>query len=632
MSNTTIDSISFDEYRTTWLEEITEGNPSTVELGHRFAKKLIMEWTEYTDASENDITFCDGSGDGGIDVAYLQRGENSEDSANEGDTWFIVQSKYGSAFQGKDTLLQEAQKVIDTIDGKNLHISTVAAGIVERLKEFRSKAGDKDKLVLVFATVDPLSEEERRVLDSIKAIGNHRFGSLFDVESVSVKTIFDRNEENVPRKYTLPFTANLVPSGNDLLVGSVKLVSIYEFLKSYKDITGDLDLLYEKNVRKFLGANKKVNKGIAETLRNTPERFGLFNNGITIVVEDFKQQETDKYDLTEPYIVNGCQTTRTIWETLERKLASGGTGKQPDDFLNWQEQLKRGILVVKIVKVGNSGETLLHDTTKFTNSQNAVSAKDFIALEGDFKQWAVQAAEKYNLFLEIQRGGWESQQAKEKKHPYCKRFNAWTNAFELIKVYASAWLGEPGLAFRMNEPFVPGGKIFKRITEDKDFCIDDLYAAYCLYKIAERINPLRPAKKPRRSRHLYYYTVLEFLRRIIRVVSGLEATNRTISNTVIALFNPQKPENEAARLIKETATLLDDDYFDANGDSCIFKEPAHSKDFGNDLNAHLGHFNVSAEHSPKLHELITSHWNDLRKRKRGDEKSPLDIIAIELDN
>ncbi|MCL2744480.1 MAG: hypothetical protein FWE67_11580, partial [Planctomycetaceae bacterium] len=103
-------------------------------------------------------------------------------------------------------------------------------------------------------------------------------------------------------------------------------------------------------------------------------------------------------------------------------------------------------------------------------------------------------------------------------------------------------------------------------------------------------------------------------------------------DAVVALFDPRKPESEAARLLKETATLLDDDYFDTNGDSCIFKEPAHSIDFSNDLNAHLGHFNVSAEHSPKLHELITTHWNDLRKRKRGEDKSPAEIIAAELEN
>ena len=36
-----------------------------------------------------------------------------------------------------------------------------------------------------------------------------------------------------------------------MLVGSVELIQLYDFLKAYKATSGDLDLLYEKNVRKF---------------------------------------------------------------------------------------------------------------------------------------------------------------------------------------------------------------------------------------------------------------------------------------------------------------------------------------------------------------------------------------------
>ena len=34
--------------------------------------------------------------------------------------------------------------------------------------------------------------------------------------------------------------------------------------------------------------------------------------------------------------------------------------------------------------------------------------KDFIALTSDFKTWSRHMADKYDLYLEIQRGGWES--------------------------------------------------------------------------------------------------------------------------------------------------------------------------------------------------------------------------------
>jgi hypothetical protein len=107
-------SVDFEAFRQEWLEDIVEGNPSTVELGSRFSRKLITQWLG-VDESSDDIVYCDGSGDGGIDIAYLNRGESSDEGSEEGDTWYLVQSKYGTDFGGSGTLLEESQKVIDTL-------------------------------------------------------------------------------------------------------------------------------------------------------------------------------------------------------------------------------------------------------------------------------------------------------------------------------------------------------------------------------------------------------------------------------------------------------------------------------------------------------------------------------------
>ncbi|MBV6621782.1 MAG: hypothetical protein KI793_02320 [Rivularia sp. (in: Bacteria)] len=47
-------SVDFEAFRKEWLKEITEGNPSTVELGNRFSRKLITQWLE-VDESTDDI-------------------------------------------------------------------------------------------------------------------------------------------------------------------------------------------------------------------------------------------------------------------------------------------------------------------------------------------------------------------------------------------------------------------------------------------------------------------------------------------------------------------------------------------------------------------------------------------------
>jgi len=616
-------TISYEEFKTDWLNEVIANNPTTVELGNRFSKKLIIQWLDFNEDSD-DIIFCDGSGDGGIDIAYLQRGDATEDNANEGDTWYLIQSKHGSAFAGTDTLIIEAQKVIDTIDGKSKRLSSLTSDLVERLQMFRDSASPKDRLILVFATHDPLTEEQKRALDDIKNMGRARLGNLFDTDAVSIETIYQRVEENLSqyKKYIVQITANLVPSGNDLLVGSVKLTNLYQFLKNYRTETGDLDLIYEKNVRKFLGSGKKVNAGIANTLRENPERFGLYNNGITIVVEDFKLLESDKYEVTEPYVVNGCQTTRTIWDTLYKRLEAGGTGTN-SDLEEWKLKLSKGIVVVKVVKVGANGEELLTNTTRYTNSQNAVGQKDFIALEGDFRLWAKEMGNTYNIFLEIQRGGWDSQKALQRTSIGAKQFDDWANAFDLLKNYGAGWLSEPGIAFGKNPPFAPGGSIFKRIIESDTFSIQDLYASFLLQKLSQKIKFGRNAEKPTRgqTRYLFYYVLTELLKDCMSYAE-IDTSLSNVSDCVIRVFSDL--ENDAAKQLSDAALNVIDDYLTMGNEDAIFTEPK----FTSDLNSFLKSEKLGrgTDNTPKLSNLIAFTKRDMR-RSIGGQQAARDIIC-----
>lgn len=625
--------VNFEDFQKEWLAEITEGNPNTVELGNRFSRKLISQWLEFEEASE-DIVHCDGSGDGGIDIACLQRGETDDDTLEEGDTWYLVQSKYGSAFSGTATLLAEAQKLIDTLDGKRKNLSSLSADLVDRLTNFRAKASEKDKLVLVFAIPNSLSEGEKRAIEDIKAMGKARLGPIFDVELVSIETIYHRTLENsnITNKTNVAIHAHLlVPSGDDVLVGAIHLTDLFTFLKSYKTSTSDLDLLYDKNVRKFLGNKRKVNKGIENTIMNQPERFGLYNNGITIVVEDFKRSsDTDNadYTLTEPYVVNGCQTTKTIWAALLKKLETGGTGANPE-IEDWKKRLERGIVVIKIVKVGASvqGEELLNEITRYTNSQNAVSEKDFLALERDFKKWAGTMAAQHDLFLEIQRGGWESQQASQKQNSTAKQFSEHVNAFDLLKVYGAAWLGEAGLAFGKNPPFTPSGSMFKKIINNPEgFGVDDLYAAYLLSKASVQYKFGRGAEKQTRgqTRFLFYMVLVELLKDVMIYTSIDHTSLRKITQSLLNLF---KPENkDACDALSENALLVVDEYLTNGNEDSIFTEPKFVEK-GSDLNSFLKweQLGKHEDSTPKLKSLIHQYKISMKK-KISSQPSARDLV------
>ncbi len=515
-----VEIVSFEQFKSEWLTEIAAGSPSTVQVGQRFANKIVSQWLDIDDESL-DVTYCDGAGDGGIDIAVLERaGPVSADEEPDGDTWYLVQSKYGSAFAGTGTLLVEGQKVIETLDRQRTNLSSLASGLLEKLTNFRASATEHDQIRLVYATVDPLTPDQQGSLDYVRAMGRDKLGPLFDVSAISVRNIYDSQAEEAElamrRHLTFALNGHLAQAGSDLLVGSVSLTDLYTFLKAYRTRVGTLDQLYEKNVRRFLGGRVKVNKGMQTTLRQEPEKFGLFNNGITITVSDFKIAGSGSYDLTEPYVVNGCQTTRSIWEVLSSKLDAGGSGTS-GELEAWRARAEKGCVVVKIAKVGSEGEAMLQDITRYTNSQNAVRERDFVAINQGFKTWHRELSEKYKLFLEIQRGGWDSQRAMQKQNPAGQQFTRFASALDLTKVYGAGWLAEPGLAFGKNPPFLPSGNVFTRMTAERagerQFGARDLYAAYLLFESGKRMNFGRGGITARRqTKFLYYFVFINLLR------------------------------------------------------------------------------------------------------------------------
>lgn len=393
---------TFDEFKEQWMADVVRDSPSTVELGRRFAQKMITDYFNlaYESAFE-DFHYCDGGGDGGIDIAYLERGStpHGELSESSGATWYLVQSKYGKSFQGTSTLFDEGRKILDTLGrtGTQLSsLSSVAQNVVNILVEFRQQAGKQDRIKLLFVTEKSLTDvSSEKALDDLRAMGKNRFGSLLEVESISLENIYDQSiTRDIPALVSVPIKGNLVQDG-DLLAGLVSLPSMYDFLRVFKQKASDLDKLYEKNVRSFL-RRRKVNAKIKATLYDEPEQFGLYNNGVTIVVKEFSQHN-GIYILEEPFVVNGCQTTNTIFDTFSEKVNSGATGTQ-FSATEWYKQAEKGSVIVKIVRVASSNAPLLTKITTFTNTQNVISDKDFLALNPKLQKW-VQNMKAHHIFI-----------------------------------------------------------------------------------------------------------------------------------------------------------------------------------------------------------------------------------------
>lgn len=101
------------------------------------------------------------------------------------------------------------------------------------------------------------------------------------------------------------------PAASGISNAYVATVTARSFIDAVlKDATGATrKKLFEENVRDFLGVDADVNSEIAQTLceEGKKSRFGLMNNGITIVASSVRPAGQKIY-IRDFQIVNGCQT------------------------------------------------------------------------------------------------------------------------------------------------------------------------------------------------------------------------------------------------------------------------------------------------------------------------------------
>jgi AIPR protein len=125
--------------------------------------------------------------------------------------------------------------------------------------------------------------------------------------------------------------------------------------------------LFARNVRGFLGSTE-INRGMQETLAKEPEFFWYYNNGITIVCDAASRVSSGGRDVirvTNPQVINGQQTTRTL-------ASSSGRG--------------RASVLVRVIRVPRQAargpstfENLVSRIVSATNWQNAIRPSDLMS-------------------------------------------------------------------------------------------------------------------------------------------------------------------------------------------------------------------------------------------------------------
>lgn len=161
----------------------------------------------------------------------------------------------------------------------------------------------------------------------------------------------------------LPVLASQDESDNRTFVGVIPGNVLAEIYRRYGT------RLLESNVRTFLSARGKVNRGIQQTLRQNPGMFLAFNNGLSTTASDIVSYGDGDIrfieNVTNWQIVNGGQTTAS----LAHYLKNNSDGSLDDVYV----QMK-----LVLVKPEDAAERVA-EISRYANNQNKVSEADFFS-------------------------------------------------------------------------------------------------------------------------------------------------------------------------------------------------------------------------------------------------------------
>lgn len=242
--------------------------------------------------------------------------------------------------------------------------------IVEVAKLVQSTKGKINQLRLYIIT-DGLTEP-----DAVGAAVESDDGeyiiefNVWDMQRVyqqhNIRAGKEKVEIDFPAEYNTELQCLKMSEENPFVDAYMAIIPGATLAKIYKKYQ---QVLLEKNVRTFLQFKGKVNKGIRKTLREEPDMFFSYNNGISTTASEIEVKEVDgTLYITRLYdwqIVNGGQTTASIAASLNDR----------------EVELSKVFVPMKVSvirDVENSDEIVKAISTS-ANSQTAIKNSDFSA-------------------------------------------------------------------------------------------------------------------------------------------------------------------------------------------------------------------------------------------------------------
>ncbi len=326
------------------------------------------------------------------------------------------------------------------------------------------------------------------------------------ITGTELEIIRDGERSTVPRVPAEAFGADSFNNfslyeesqGNPAILMNICGYDLARLAIKYTNTSLGRNILFGQNLRESLSKSKTYD-GMAKTIRTEPEKFWFYNNGITVIAEDYDARsegdgEIDKIVLKEFSIINGAQTT----SALGRFLREAEMDNNDSDI----DKLKKVFVLARILKV--TDDEFKSQIAIYNNTQNPITTRDMASNREEQLQLYHGLLDGIapNIYMEIRRGMTAPTEIKLYKHQY-------TTNVEIAQLAYAGFVRDPFVAkdkknaifdtdykqtegYLLNEYYhrlfhyasgdASQGILFKKTKED----INELLFVHYLYKLSKK--------------------------------------------------------------------------------------------------------------------------------------------------
>ncbi|MDO7021439.1 AIPR family protein, partial [Brachyspira innocens] len=264
----------------------------------------------YSSEILTDIT--DGPDDNMIDIFNINT-KNKNNIINIFQVKYKTESNLNTTIQSNDieSFLNKIEKVFIRGDIDNIRFNNYLLAKYNEYKDLEKSSHIRFNLFLVTNGND-ISEYDKKEIDKFEK-RNH----LFKVKVINDFNFFItkiHNSEDSIYKMTLESQEHLTIK--DSIISYVVNVKTYEICSLYEKYG---EHILDENVRKRI--KSQLNNKIKKSIVDEPKMFWYKNNGISIIckrAEIIPLGGMTTIELEEPYIINGGQTTTTLYNIFKK--------------------------------------------------------------------------------------------------------------------------------------------------------------------------------------------------------------------------------------------------------------------------------------------------------------------------